>query len=565
MDEDRQLAVRSPAEPRLLRVNALHALTYCKRLFYLEEVEELYTQDAAVYAGRTLHLDIEKAQGDELVQLVLESEELGLRGKVDALKTANGKIIPYEHKRGRCYRNDDDSPGAWESDRIQLLAYCMLIESAISRDVSEGRIRYHGSNVTVTVPLDDTGRRQVREAIAEARRLQSTVERPPIAENERLCKNCSLAPVCLPEEARIAWRDDADALPLVKEPLRLFPPHDERKVLHIIDSTAKVGRSGGLLKVTIPDEPDESLPINQVGEIVIHGFGQITTQCLRACADLDVQVHYISSGGRYVGSFFGAKSFRVQRKIRQFKALVDQEFCVSLARNLVICRGDMQRQILMRLKRKDSEKDPILQRITDRIQAILKLVPQCTSLDKLRGLEGAVAALYFKSFPNLISEELGPAFLFNNRNRRPPKDRVNALLSYGYALLIKDVINAINVVGLEPAFGFYHQPRTAAPPLALDLMEIFRVLLVDIPVLNSLNRNQWEADNDFVISKDHVWLSDEGKKKLVSVYERRKDDTWKHPVIGYSISYGRMLELEVRLLEKEWMNEGGLFAKVRLR
>jgi CRISP-associated protein Cas1 len=138
-------------------------------------------------------------------------------------------------------------------------------------------------------------------------------------------------------------------------------------------------------------------------------------------------------------------------------------------------------------------------------------------------------------------------------------------LSFGYALLMKDVLNAILVVGLDPSLGFYHQPRSQAHPLALDLMELFRVPLVDLPVLASINRRQWDEDDDFVIAGEQVWLSNEGRKKLIEVYERRKQDHWKHPVIGYSLSYARLIELEVRLLEKEWMGEGGLFARFRLR
>jgi CRISPR-associated protein Cas1 len=134
---------------------------------------------------------------------------------------------------------------------------------------------------------------------------------------------------------------------------------------------------------------------------------------------------------------------------------------------------------------------------------------------------------------------------------------------------MKDVLNAILVVGLDPSLGFYHQPRSQAHPLALDLMELFRVPLVDLPVIASINRRQWDPDEDFSISGggavQQVWLSDSGRKKLIAIYERRKQDQWKHPVIGYSLSYARLMELEVRLLEKEWMNEGGLFARFRLR
>jgi CRISPR-associated protein Cas1 len=120
----------SATEQDTLRVSALHALAYCPRLFYLEEVEELYTQDAAVFAGRRLHVELEKQEDEEWEELFLENSELGLRGRVDALRTRDGQTIPYEHKRGRCHRDDNHQPQAWESDRLQILAYACLIEAA---------------------------------------------------------------------------------------------------------------------------------------------------------------------------------------------------------------------------------------------------------------------------------------------------------------------------------------------------------------------------------------------------------------------------------------------------
>lgn len=180
------------------------------------------------------------------------------------------------------------------------------------------------------------------------------------------------------------------------------------------------------------------------------------------------------------------------------------------------------------------------------------------------GLEGNLGALYFAALPLLVSQ-IPPELHFSGRSRRPPKDRFNALLSFGYALLLKDVMNAILAVGLEPALGFYHQPRSQASPLALDLMEIFRVPLVDLPIMGSINRGQWDAQADFEVRGGQVWLSDTGRKKLISLYERRKQETWKHPVTGYSLTYRRLMELEVQLLEKEWSGEGGLFAQLVLR
>jgi CRISP-associated protein Cas1 len=539
-----------------IRVSALHAMAYCPRLFYLEEVEELYTQDAAVFAGRRLHVELEKQEDEEWEDLFLESLELGLRGRVDALRTRDGHTIPYEHKRGRAHRDEHQQPQAWESDRLQVLAYAYLIELALGIPILEGRIRYHADNVLVHVPLDDAGRAAVREAIEQARHLKQSAYRPPVAENERLCARCSLAPVCLPEEARLAHDREW-------QPVRLFPEDDNRLVLHILEPGTCVGRTGEQLKVTRRDQPVEKIPARQVGQVVLHSYSQISTQALHFCAEQDIGVHFVSGGGRYLGSF-DSRQGSIQRRIRQYQALSNPDFCLELAQKLVLCRGQGQRKLLMRgqRSRKDSE---ALSAAIAQMKAVLKQVPKAQSLASLLGLEGNLAALYFGGLPHLIGEQVDAALQFDHRNRRPPKDRFNALLSFGYALLLKDVMNAILAVGLEPALGFYHQPRTQASPLALDLMEVFRVPLVDLSIIGSVNRNHWEVQTDFEVRGQQVWLSDSGRRKFVALYERRKEESWKHPVLGYSLTYRRLLELEVRLLEKEWMGEGGLFAQLILR
>src|SRR5690606_36614766 len=126
---------------------------------------------------------------------------------------------------------------------------------------------------------------------------------------------------------------------------------------------------------------------------------------------------------------------------------------------------------------------------------------------------------------------------------RPPRDRFNALLSFGYSLLYRDVVSALLRVGLEPSFGILHQPRSAAYPLALDLMESFRVPIVDMAVLGAVNRRTFEPDAHFTITGKQVWLSDEGRKRLIAVYERRKHEEYRHPAVGYTLSYARMMEL----------------------
>jgi CRISP-associated protein Cas1 len=556
-----------------INVHALHALAYCERLFYLEEVENVRVADERVYAGRRLHVELEREEDEEeWLTLNLESERWGLKGRIDCVRRRDGQIVPYEHKRGRSARGADGRPAAWPSDRVQIIAYAALVEEQTGREVSEGRVRYHADNVLVHVPFDEAARAELERAIARARELQATVERPPVAENERLCVKCSLAPVCLPEEARLGAVLASDDSKLTSQesklsghaPLRLFPADDDRRTLHVITQGARVGRKGDRLEVSAPDDEPQLHPVHEVGQVVLHGFAQITTQALRLCAEQEVGVHWVTGGGRYMGAWVSGMG-SVQRRIRQYRALTDPELCLKLARRLAEARVRGQLSFLLRASREAGRDVSGVCEAIVGMRKLLSPMSRATSIDSLRGYEGGAGAHYFGALPHLVVPEAGEAMRPDGRNRRPPRDRCNALLSYGYALLLKDVTNAILAVGLDPSLGFYHQPRSQAHPLALDLMELFRVPLVDLPVIASINRRQWDEREDFQVAGQQVWLSEAGRRKFIGIYERRKADRWKHPVIGHSLTYSRLLELEARLLEKEWMGEGGLFARMRLR
>ncbi|MEO2036319.1 MAG: CRISPR-associated protein Cas4, partial [Planctomycetaceae bacterium] len=222
-----------------LRVMALHAMLYCERLFYLEEVEEIYVADANVYAGRRLHDNV--VPDDDISQekrsFQVSSEEWGLTGKADALRRRDGQWIVYEHKKGRCRREFADgekppkrgskkaqtgTPAPWPSDRIQAIAYAVLISETLGEPVVEARIRYHTDNVTAKFSVDDHARKDLRDAVNRARELRQFEQRPPVTENERLCSTCSLSPVCLPEEERGK-----------AEQLQLFPARRKGETLHI--------------------------------------------------------------------------------------------------------------------------------------------------------------------------------------------------------------------------------------------------------------------------------------------------------------------------------------------
>jgi CRISPR-associated protein Cas1 len=534
-------------------VAALHALAYCERLFYLEEVEEIRIADAAVYAGRTLHATLDREEG-ALEKRTLASERLGLTGIVDVLRRRDGAYIPYEHKRGRS-RTGTEGPEAWEADRIQIAAYALLLEEALDQKVAEGRVRYHQDGQTVRVPIDDSLRDRVGSLIARAHQLRESLERPPVTTNERLCVRCSLAPACLPEEERLAqdrgW-----------EPIRLFPPDDDRRTVHVVTPGARVGRRGDTLTVEGGDRP-ESVPVAEVGQLVLHGFAQISTQAIRLCIDKDVGVHWVTGAGRYIGALAPGAGM-VQRRLRQYAALSDRPRCLRLGQRLVLAKVESQLRFVLRATRGEPRPAEVRSTVAG-IRSLLPKVARAPSGETLLGLEGVAASMYFGVFPALLDGALPETLHFDGRNRRPPRDRVNALLSFGYGQLYRTVVQAILAVGLDPAIGFYHQPRSASYPLALDLVELFRVPLWDMPVVGSLNRAQWDPAADFVCGPGHVWLSELGRRKAIELYEHRLADSWKHPVVGYSLSYARLVELEARLLEKEWTGPGGLFAQMRLR
>ncbi len=540
----------------LLSVASLHALAYCERLFFLEEVERIRVADAAVFAGRRLHTEIAAAEDEgDITHLTFESELLGIRGAVDVLRRRDGRTIPYEHKRGRA-AGTKGAREAWNTDRLQIGAYAMLVEEATGEPIDVGRVRYHADQVTVLVPIDECLRAEVRAAIARARQLRLTVERPPVTSNERLCARCSLASVCLPEEARLAADEEFT-------PLRLLPSHPQGQTVHVTEHGAHIGRSGNQLVVRSRDGVETKLPIGEVGQVVVHGFAQISTQALGLCSGHDVGVQWVTQSGRLVGAL-APTAPTAQRHLRQFAALSKDDIALGLARRLVVAKLEAQLRFVLRATR-GAPRDESAETAIGMLRQMLRRAAKAADPGELLGFEGNGAAAYFALLPRLLSEDLDPRMRFDGRSRQPPRDRINALLGYGYGMLYREVLVAIVAVGLHPGVGMYHRPRSAAHTLALDLMELFRVPLVDMAFVAAVNRKTFEADADFQESTGRVLLSESGRRKAIEIFERRKTDTWRHSAVGYSLSYARMIELEVRLLEKEWMGEGGVFAKFRLR
>jgi CRISPR-associated protein Cas1 len=428
-----------------VRVMALHALAYCPRLFYLEEVEEIRVADDRVYAGRELHAGLAADEDGEATSIELTSTTLGLTGKVDCLRRRDGSYLPYEHKRGQPRRRDDGTAEAWHSDRLQVIAYAVLLEEAFGQPIPECGVRYHAANVTVRVSLDDQARAELHEALATARRLRESVERPPIAANERLCQRCSLAPVCLPEEVR-QEHDPAH------DPVRLFPPDPDGTTLHVVSQGAHVGSSRDTLVVRPREAPETKHPIRGVDAVLLHGFAQITTQALRLCVQHGVGVHWLTTSGYHTAGLV-ATAGQVQRRLRQYRALTDDSVCLRLARALVLAKVEGQHRYLLRATRGEPDGRQDLQAELNGLQEALRAGTGAPDRDTLRGHEGRAAVQYFQGLRGLLGPQVPDELRSPSRNRRPPLDRFNAVLSYGYGLLHTAVMRAVLASGLVMRFA----------------------------------------------------------------------------------------------------------------
>lgn len=564
-----------------LRVMSLHALLYCERLFYLEEVEEIRVADAAVYAGRRLHDDLapEEDETPERRRVEVSSTQWGLVGVVDAVRRRDGDWVAYEHKRGRCRRGDDGEVWAWPSDRIQAIAYAVMLEEGLGEPVRQARVRYHADNVTAFVEIDDRARNELTAAIARARELRAVTTRPAVASNENLCRRCSLSVVCLPEEERLGLNvgsavpdgdtsdeptNEREVTPEVHRRVpTLFPSNRERQTLHVASPRAHVSRNGESVVITV-EEVKQTVPIQEIDAVVIHGYGQVTTQAIHLCASHGVTIEWLTTGGRFAAGTTATQG-RVHQRIRQYEALTQADLCLRLTRRLVHAKMESQLRYLLRCTRGDTNRRQQCQAALETMRQALRQVDVVGSADSLRGLEGIAARNYFQSLGVIVNSSVAEELRPTGRSKHPPADRFNAILSFGYALLQGLVHRSLVAVGLEPAFGFYHRPRSAAHPLVLDMMELFRTPVWDIPVIGSLNRGQWDAKVDFTISPGRVWLSDSGRRKAVELFESRLNESYRHPYTGQSLMYARMVELEARLLEKEWSGCPGLFAQLRIR
>jgi CRISPR-associated protein Cas1 len=591
----------------------LNEFVYCPRLFYYEQVEGVFVESADTVKGAAVHARVDKGKGalpqpkeskepkepsnDEEVEktkivpdgdeihsrsVMLGSERLGVVAKMDLVEAtlddggSVAGVCPVDYKVGSP-REGKEGLELWDTDRMQLGLQCLVLrDNGYACD--EGIIFYRGTKQRVRLELTPELEAWVITKIAEARVCAKGPMPPPLIDSPK-CVRCSLAPVCLPDETRmLSIPTEENYLPdqegdnpeqfgsasqrSPSTPLRrLMAPRDEKRALYLNTPGFRVGCNDAVIKVKEKDRLVEEVRVNDVCHVAIFGNIQVSTQAIQRFCDHDIPVTWFSMGGWFYGMTRGHSLKNVLLRMEQFRHAADQGSCLRLAQQFVRGKIHNHRVLFMRNHTEPPE------RVKLRMGQAREDALATRSLEELLGVEGAAAAVYFQQFSGLIRDQeeddmlegIAPvnsgstasqfSFDFTKRNRRPPTDPVNALLSLAYSLLAKECTLAACAVGLDPYVGFYHQPRHGRPALALDVMEEFRPLIAESAVLTAIN-NRFISVKDFVSAGRAVSLNTVGRKQFFQCFEQRMNSLITHPVFDYKVSYRRAIELQFRILAR---------------
>lgn len=568
---------RSEALPEYLPARMLNEFVYCPRLFFYEWVEGVFAHSADTVEGALRHEKLETKHdalpAAELGEKIharsvqLSSETHRLIAVIDLVEGDGERVTPVDYKRG-APREGAEGPEPWDADRAQVCAQALILRDN-GYQCEDAVLYYNATKQRVRVAIDEALVAGTLDAIAESRRTAEAHRIPPPLIDSPKCPRCSLVSICLPDETAFAMslRDDDDGeeqLPLfadeqnggasvlgatdarVLEPRRLVPARADLRPLYVTGYGMTIGKSGEVLQVREKKVLVKEVRLNEVSQVNVFGNISVTAPAVQGLCSAEKPIAYFSTGGWFYGLTQGLGLRNVFLRRDQFRRADDPAFCVRVAREIVATKIRNQRTLIQR-----NHIEPPAR--TLQILKQLSLAAQRTeSLDVLLGIEGAAARTYFEQLAGMLKpddDEASPVFDFTHRNRRPPRDPVNALLSMAYSLLVRDLTTICHSIGFDPFIGFYHQPRFGRPALALDLMEGFRPILADSAVLTVINTGMVDA-SDFVHVGPAVSLAASGRKALIRAYEQRMDNLVTHPLFGYRVSYRRVLEIQARLLAR---------------
>ena len=322
-------------------------------------------------------------------------------------------------------------------------------------------------------------------------------------------------------------------------------------VLYVEEQGAYIKKRDERIIIEVNKVAIRDVPLVNLEQIVCFGNVQVSSQTLALLLEQNVELCFLSGHGKFRGRLVGETARNGRLRQSQWRVSCDPVLERDMAARFVIGKIRNQRALLRRHARQYEGHQVALKAAADTLTDALRAIPFAPSLDALRGLEGDAASVYFGVF-NLLLRQSG--FTFHTRVRRPPRDPVNALLSFTYTLLANELLAAIQIVGLDPYVGFLHAERHGRASLCFDVIEEFRAPFADSLVLSVIN-NRVVNEDDFDTSLEVCTLRDAGKRRFLEQYEQKKQDVLRHPVFKYQATYKRCFELQVRLLAKTLIGE----------
>jgi len=561
--------------PDYLPARMVNEFVYCPRLFYYEWVDGVFRESVDTVEGKIQHQRVDKrttnmpapelaaAEQIHSRSVTLSSDRLRVIAKIDLVEGSEGVVTPVDYKHGRP-REGSDGPELWPADRAQLAIQGLVLREA-GYQCKEGIAYYNRTKQRVRVPFDDALVQATERIIQQAWGLARVGTIPAPLLDSPKCPGCSLVGVCLPDETnsllaserldsavQLPLFDDTDDVqkkPAAREIRQLVTPRADLRPLYLNTQGYRVGKSGEVLQVKDKEQLKQEVRIGEICQVNLLGNVQVSTQAVQALCEVGVPICYFSQGGWFYGITTGLNSKNVFLRRAQFRLADHEWFSRSLAQRLVVGKIRNQRTMLQR-----NHVEPNAASLLG-LKRMAEQAERARSLEELLGIEGNAARIYFADFAGMIKSEDEEVavkqfqFDFAGRNRRPPRDAVNALLSLAYSVLAKDLTIACYAVGFDPYVGYYHQPRFGRPALALDLMEPFRPLIADSAVLSAIN-TRMVTPGDFVRAGPGVALTPSGRKAFFRAYELRMDTLVTHPFFDYRVSYRRLMEIQARLLAR---------------
>lgn len=612
------VAAGVPDLPDMIPVRMLNEFTYCPRLGYLEWVEGEWAGNLETMEGTFGHRRVDQApnrakrkaeskeQSVNVVNghdqstdnpndrrgnspepsesqtaqtespiharsLMLSAPAEGLLAKLDLLEMEGMEVTPVDYKRGKAPAIPE---GAYEPERVQLCAQGLILRANGFR-CDRGVLYFIASKTRVTIEFTEELIRRTRQLRDDFRLTAAAGILPPPLVDSPKCPRCSLVGICLPDETNLLQfgstvsfeqtasqssstfsEEDSCGKPETPQVLpghideprvrKLLPANDDALPLYVQTQGAMVGKSGDRLSIKYKDEVLAERRLMDVSQVSLFGNVMISAQVLRELTTRGIPVCHLTYGGWFHGLTSGLAHKNVELRIHQFEIAADAQRSLQIARCFISGKIRNSRTLLRRHLTEDETG------ILPSLAEFRQRAERATSAETLRGLEGMAAKTYFAGLFALLNGR--HEFDVNDRNRRPPKDPVNAVLSFVYSLLVKELTVVLQGVGFDPMLGFFHRPRYGRPSLALDVAEEYRPLIGDSVTLMAFNNGEVDRSS-FLERAGAVTLTESGRKSIIAAFERRLEQEVTHPIFGYRVSYRRIMEVQARLLARTITDE----------